>query len=51
MRETAVTAIRQSQIDTLDNRLASDTPQALAGATDAPGTYAAITNGYAADPR
>jgi hypothetical protein len=48
MRETAVTAARQSQIDTLDSRLGRDTPQALAGATYTSGTYAAIANGYAA---
>ena len=47
-RETIVAAARQSQIDTLDNRLASGTPQALAKATYVPGTYAAIADGYAA---
>ena len=47
-RETIVAAARQSQIDTLDNRLASGTPQALAKATYLPGTYAAIADGYAA---
>jgi len=47
-RETAAAANRKSQIDTLDRRLGSGTPQALASGAYVPGTYAAIADGYAA---
>jgi hypothetical protein len=48
MHETAASAVRAFQIDTLDNRLGRDAPQALANATYVLGTYAAIASGYAA---
>jgi hypothetical protein len=48
MRETAASAVRAFQIDTLDSRLAHDTPQLMANANYVPGTYAAVANGYAA---
>jgi hypothetical protein len=46
-RETALSAARTTQIATLDNQLATATPQALATARYVPGTYARIADGYA----